>query len=152
MERDTPLCLGLSGLITRAKLPWGLARTLSRRRFTSATHSFPRVATARRYSSSPQDRPSMLLLRRSLYQVVSPASLFLPKKILCPTVGSFPYRDQDARLANFGIAFTGLCRSTCYCLLPPSPRRSIVPLRRHKGPTNCQPVYLAGQGLVRYRN
>ena len=42
----------------------------------------------------------MLLLRRSLYQVVSPTSLFLfDRKILCPTVGNFPYRDKDARLA-----------------------------------------------------
>ena len=145
---NTLLRLGLSGLIARAKLPWGLARTLSRRFLCDPL------------LSARCDGSTLLELATGSAKHVTAPAFPVPGSVacitfyfLCPTVGSFPYRDKDARLAIFnGIAFTGLCRSTCYCLLPPSPRRSIVPLRRHKGPTKCRPVYLAGQGLVRYRN
>jgi hypothetical protein len=68
------LSLDLSGLITGAWLPKGLARTLSHLDNKMA-HPFARVATAQRYLSSPQDRPGQEYApRRSLYQVVSPAS------------------------------------------------------------------------------
>ena len=68
-ERRTLSSFGLPGLIKRARLPAGLARTLSRKVYSTA-HPFACVATARRYPSSPQDRPR----GRSLYQVVLPAA------------------------------------------------------------------------------
>ena len=67
--RRTFSSFGLPGLFKRARLPVGLARTLSRETYSQA-HPFACVATARRCPSSPQDRPR----GRSLYQVVLPAA------------------------------------------------------------------------------
>ena len=67
-----PCTLACRTLLQELGYPKGLARTLSR---WTAAHPFPRVATAQRYLSSPQDWPTRLPLgrvRRPLYQVVLP--------------------------------------------------------------------------------
>lgn len=83
--------------------PQGLARTLSRQSLFLTAHPFARVATARRCSSSPQDRPpasgfTQRPVRRSLYQVVLPAPQ-APRGLSPPDSWGLPQGDQGAGLA-----------------------------------------------------
>ena len=59
-----PWCLDLSGLITRAWLSQGIS-TYLKPTFKQSAHPFPRVATAKRYFGSPQDRPTCTRNSRS---------------------------------------------------------------------------------------
>ena len=57
-------CLDLSGLITRAWLSQGIS-TYLKPTVKQSAHPFPRVATAKRYFGSPQDRPTCTRNSRS---------------------------------------------------------------------------------------
>ena len=94
-------------LLRELGYPKGLARTLSCGVRTPTAHPFARVATARRDPSSPQDRPR----RRSLYQVVLPAS---HPRAEGPGVSSPDNRGLPQRRFNAGLAeFRALLLQAC---------------------------------------
>ena len=129
-----PPSLGFSGLRMGAQLPARLARTLS----PGGAHRFARVAAARRYSGSQQDRPPE---GRSLYQLVlhcrppAKAGVLRPKKGDFPNVGNrhvlagltptLPGPDRSVRIASANlVSFPVLSQ------IKPQAPRLVVPFRQ----------------------